>query len=286
MEQIPTQEGSSGEALFLEQLPLIERVIAFVARRHRLTADAAEEFGSAIKIKLIENNYAVLRGFQGRSSLQTYLTVVIQRAFLDQRAAAWGKWRPSAEAKRLGAMAIELERLHHRDGLTFDEACETLCTKHGDGLSRKTLEEIGAKLPPRTTRRLEGEEQLADVPVVAEAASLGERDARRALAQRVERVIGHVMGSLAPQDRLVLRLRFADGFSVADIARSLRLEQKALYRRIEKMVDELRLRLQEAGLKQDEVRDALAQPGFDISLTAWSPERGMASPSMTKGASR
>ena len=40
----------------------------------------------------------------------------------DWRNARWGKWRPSAEARRQGALATHLERLMRRDGLTFEEA--------------------------------------------------------------------------------------------------------------------------------------------------------------------
>jgi len=46
---------------------------------------------------------ALLAKFEGRSSLRTFLTVVIQRLFLDHRISAWGKWRPSAEARRGGS---------------------------------------------------------------------------------------------------------------------------------------------------------------------------------------
>jgi RNA polymerase sigma factor for flagellar operon FliA len=39
----------------------------------------ADDFASHPKLKLIEDDYAILRKFQGRSSLRTYLTVVIER---------------------------------------------------------------------------------------------------------------------------------------------------------------------------------------------------------------
>jgi RNA polymerase sigma factor for flagellar operon FliA len=285
MTQTPTRESRSGEALFLSELPLIERVIAFVSHRHRLTADMADDFASAVKLKLIENDYAILRGFQGRSSLQTYLTVVIQRCFLDLRAAAWGKWRPSAEAKRLGPLAVQLEQLQTRDRMTFEEACETLCARHAD-VSRQMVFDLSAKLPARTPRRFESEEQLANVTVEAEAETLPDREERRELAGRLEKAMTAALGALSAQDRLVLQLRFADGLSVADIARALKLDQKPLYRRVDRLLDDLRQRLEDAGLRPSEVRDALAEPGFDFSLTALRRESAMPGPSITKGASR
>ena len=40
----------------------------------------------------------VLRKFEVRSSLRTYLTVVVNRMYIDGRVKQWGKWRPSAIA--------------------------------------------------------------------------------------------------------------------------------------------------------------------------------------------
>src|SRR4051812_28238821 len=90
--------ATPAEVLFLTELPTIERVAAFVTSRHRVPAAEAQEFASHVKMHIIESDYAVLKRFEGRSSLRTYLTVVIQRLFLDYRISQWGKWRPSAEA--------------------------------------------------------------------------------------------------------------------------------------------------------------------------------------------
>lgn len=99
----------NGEALFLAQLPAVDRVIAFVCRRHRLSPDEGAESAAVVRLKLVEGDYAVLRAFRGQSSIQTYLSVVIQRMVLDHRASAWGKWRPSAEARRGGRRSAARE---------------------------------------------------------------------------------------------------------------------------------------------------------------------------------
>ena len=43
-------------------------------------------------------------------------------ATTEARIAEWGKWRPSAVAKRLGPTAVLLDRLLTRDGRPFDDA--------------------------------------------------------------------------------------------------------------------------------------------------------------------
>ena len=90
------------EALFLANLPVIDSVVRHVCRRHHLSAAEADDFGSEVRLHIIERNYEILRKFEGRSSLRTYLAVVVQRLFLDYRNRIWGKWRPSAEAQRRG----------------------------------------------------------------------------------------------------------------------------------------------------------------------------------------
>src|SRR5207249_8611208 len=130
----PTMYGSVSrdrEAQFLSQLDLIESVIAFVCARQHLASADPDDFSSFVKLKFVENDYALLAKFEGRSSLRTFLTVVIQRLFLDHRISAWGKWRPSAEARRSGATAILLEQLMIRDGYRLEEACEMMRTNHG-----------------------------------------------------------------------------------------------------------------------------------------------------------
>ncbi|MGH7489945.1 MAG: hypothetical protein ACREMY_30715, partial [bacterium] len=82
------------ETAFLSLLPTIDRIVSFVCRRNNLGPAEADDFRSLVRLKLIENDYDVLRRYQGRSTLRTYLTVVVQRRFLDYRISEWGKWRP------------------------------------------------------------------------------------------------------------------------------------------------------------------------------------------------
>src|SRR5213595_2261932 len=133
-------------------LDLIERVIRFTARRQRLEESECEEFASIVKLKLVENDYGVIRKFQGRSHLSTFITIVVKRMLLDYRIHHWGKWHASAEAKRLGDLAVDLEQLLLRDGRTIDEALPMLRGRYPD-TTREMLEEIAERLPERRARR-------------------------------------------------------------------------------------------------------------------------------------
>lgn len=254
------------EEQFLAQLELIERVIESICRRHRCYGAEAEDFGSSVKLRLIDNDYAVLRKFQGKSLLATYLTTVISNLFRDHRIRQWGKWRPSAAARRLGTVAIFLDELLHRDGYTFDEAVTKLRTDFRVKLSSHELREIAIRLPPRTPRReLEGDEQLLEV---ASDDAVEDRvvDLDRAeMLRKTEAALADALESLAPEDRLIIKLRF-DGFKVAKIAESLGLAQRPLYSRIERILKNLRLFLEAAGLQREAVRQLYDWKGFDLRV--------------------
>jgi RNA polymerase sigma factor (sigma-70 family) len=255
---------SPADNLYLAHRELIEGAIRFASRRHRLPAADAQDFESTARLHLIEDDAAVLRAFRGQSSLRTYLLTVVTRVFLDWRNARWGKWRPSAEARRLGPLAVRLETLTARDGLSFDEACETLRTNFGDTTSDDELAAIAARFPRRSRRVLVSDEALetqmardgrADGPLV-------QREAAEA-AVRAARALDQSLRSLPPQDRLILKMRFRDAFTVQQIARALSLDPKRLYRQIGKVLGGLRTALEQAGITASVVADVLEQHGFD-----------------------
>ena len=249
-------DSSAAERFFLSQLPTIERIVAFVCRRNRLPDAEADDFRSLIQLKLIENDYEVLRRFGGRSSLRTYLTVVIQRRFLDYRISEWGKWRPSAGARRLGPIAVDLERLTGRDGLSRDEAIESLATRPG-GPSREELLDAYRRLPGRAPRWRVGEESVQEVPAPEDVEREVFRREVQPSGQKARLGLRAAVSDLPPQDRLILRMRFEEGFTVAEIASALRLAQKPLYRRIDTILGSLRRRLEADGLTASEVGDFL-----------------------------
>ena len=231
------------ERLFLENLALIDRIVTATCRRHRLTVEETEDFSSTVKLKLLAGDYEVLRAFAGRCSLAGYLTAVIQRAFLDYRNHLWGRWRPSAEAKRLGARAVELETLLNRDGLTLDEVCARAAPEE-----RGELERLAVRLPIRPRRHVGGEDGLERTPACdgSPESELMEKERESAL-RRLEHALGEAIRQLPAEDRLVLQLRLYDGVSLVDVSRALGRDVRQLYRRWETMLRHLRCALERCG---------------------------------------
>ncbi|HVT46110.1 MAG TPA: sigma-70 family RNA polymerase sigma factor [Thermoanaerobaculia bacterium] len=273
------QEASIGDPreLLLANLGLIERIVSFACRRQRLDASEAEELAAIVKLKLVENDYAILRKFEGRSRLTTFLSVVIQRLLFDHRIQQWGKWRPSAEASRLGPVAVELERLLHRDGRSLDEAVATL-TANDESASRESVAALAGRLPPRPPRRrLVALDEAASL-----AAPAGEEpfeDDRLRISERVSAIVRRFVEELPGDDRLVFQLRFESGMSVAEIARALRLDQKMLYRNFEKRLRSMREELERAGIAEEEVIRLIGDRGAALDFHLG---KDAARPSLTK----
>lgn len=265
----------SSPEVYLANRELIEAAIAAVCRRRRLAPDEAEDFASDARLHLIKDDYAVLRAFAERSSFRTFLFAVLSHLFLDWRNARWGKWRPSAEAKRLGPLAIRLETLTSRDRLSFDEACETLRTNHDVTASRMELESLAARFPQRPRRSFTSDDGLDALPAGGGSADAGVlRASAVSTASQARAALSALMSELPSQDRLILQMRYADGHRIQDIARLLALEPKPLYRRIERTLIELRRGLETRGVTAAEALDAIEQQGFLSESGAPAPESG------------
>jgi RNA polymerase sigma factor (sigma-70 family) len=252
------------EELLTSQYELIERVIAFTARRYHLNDTDAQEFHSHVLLKLVEDDYQVFKKWRRQSNLRTYLTSVIQHQCLDFRTAQWGKWRPSAEARRLGPLAIDLERLITRDGFTFDQACEILRTNHRVEATEAELEEIFTRLPMRTPRKWVDDSELATIPsngVSAESAMVQAEAGE--VRTRLLTALKRVLATLEPQERLMLEWRFWHDMTVANISRALQFEQPKLYPKLRQLFAELRAQLEAEGFAAGDIDSLFA--GADVT---------------------
>jgi RNA polymerase sigma factor (sigma-70 family) len=265
------------EELFLAHLPVIDAAVDQVCRRHRLSDAEADDFASEVRLHILEKNYEPLRKFQGRSSLRTYLVVVVNHLFLDYRNRTWGKWRPSAEAKRQGPLAILVERLVTRDGWTAEQAIEMLRVNHGVDASEAVhalLERVTQRTP---SRQFVAETEAAHVESAAPAPDANVLRAEQDfLAKRVQTALDRVRQTLAPVERVILRMRFEDAVAVADIARALHLNQKRLYRTIDALLVTLRKGLEAEGIARDEVRALFAADALADVDGRGAPERASA----------
>jgi RNA polymerase sigma factor (sigma-70 family) len=244
------------EQLFLDNLAYIEKVVARTCHQCHLRTEEAEDFLGEVRLKIMADEYAVLRQFQGKSSLKSYLAIVIKNQMRDFQNRLWGKWRHSEMAKRLGPVALHLDRLLYRDRYTFDQAVQILRTNHKVEMSWQELNQIAAKLPARPPRHWEGEEVLELLPSTDDRpdASTNERE-KKARRVRVLDALHKSLKTLPAEDQVILRMLLWNRFTVKQISQVLKLEQMPLYKRIQKAKEHLRREMERQGIRKEDIED-------------------------------
>lgn len=236
--------------LFEMNLSMIERVIERVCRAARLAGADAEDFASSARLHLIENDYEVLRRHDHSASLATYLTVVVQRLLINLRNHELGRWRPSAEAQRMGEAGVLLERLVGRDRRPLAEVVPVILAADRT-LTPRDVASMAERLPERAQRprAVELDESVdATVPAAEDASARVDEAERRRLIEKAGCVLRDTVAALPVEDRMILRMRFVSCMAIADIARMLRLPQRPLYRRVESLLARLREALMREGI--------------------------------------
>ena len=282
----------SDEATFLEALPVIDDVTAQVCRRHRLNATESDDFRSDVRLHFIERNYEVLRKFEGRCALSTYINVVVQRLFLDFRNKQWGRWRPSIEARRLGPTAILIERLVTRDNWPLEQALEMVRVNHQVEIDDTMLAFCNTLSARTPGRRLVSEDDAAEVASTGPSADDNVVSAERDfLAKRVQAALERARQGLPPMERLILKMRFEDCAAVADIARVLHLEQRPLYRTLERLLKTVGAAMAAEGVSLADIEALFDAPSIEwtekgptsAKATAGKPENGPLTPGNATG---
>jgi RNA polymerase sigma factor for flagellar operon FliA len=272
--------------LLEQNLEVIDRIVAAACRRARRYGADADDFAASVRLALIEDDYAVLRKYEGRSAFSTYLTVVVERLLEDERNRAIGRWRASAEAMRLGSAATLLESLVRRDHRSLDEALP-IVQAADPSITRAKAEEVLNQLPERGARP-----QLTPLDDVApkmrtteETDALALSNEARKLSSRTNEIVRETLDGLPAEDRALLQFRFAESMKIADISRMLRLPQRPLYRRIEALLERFRASLAAAGVDGSAAQDLLQKTSVD-TLDFGFEERNAPSQSNQEGGSR
>lgn len=256
----------SAEQLFLSYLDLIEKLLRIVARRYALHGDEPEEFEAWVKLKMVEDNYAVLRKFRGEAKLRTYLTSVFVRLAKDWLIAQRGKWRISARARQTSLSAMQLETLISYEGRTMDEAVEVVKRNFGAAESRDELHRLAEELPQHPPRSQVSLETLAEPSSKLSADRRvveGEMETR---SEDVSKALAEALQEMPAGDRLVLEMHYGRGMTVASIARVLKLPQRPMYSRVERLLSNLRAGLESRGVHFEQVQEVFGWVGGELEV--------------------
>jgi RNA polymerase sigma factor (sigma-70 family) len=234
-------------------ITLVTRIALQAGRRHRLPPQDRPDLVSIFWTHLAKDDHRVLRQFRGPGGIAAYLRTIVDRLVLDLRTSLWGKWRPSAKARRLGPQAEAFERLVVRDGRPPDEARALVQTTMGGAVTSELPGTASCWRSPRHQVSLDlaaGHRAATADPLVALI------DKRR---ERHGRVVGHrlrqTVGALPADDQLLIRMRHERGLKVSQIAAMLGADQKRLYRRYQTIHAQLRNALAAAGISARDVAE-------------------------------
>ena len=152
-----------------------------------------------------------------------------------------------------------LERLLRRDRRTVEEAIP-LVRSIDPLLTRSDVETLARKIPERHERpRAIDVEDVSETAFVAtngaDARALGNE--RNRLSNETSGIIRATLGRMTEEDRAILRFHYGASMTLADIARVLRLPQRPLYRRVERLHGILRIALQSAGIDESTIGDLI-----------------------------
>lgn len=240
----------------------VDRAVHRAARRYRLSTSDADDLRSDVWLKLLARRGRILRKLRTVSRTDTYLAKVACNLVLDKQNAEWGKWRPSAAARRGGAEAVLIDRLTTRDGLSQDAAEAWLrCARPGAAIAAGP----GAtNRPVRHGRRFVALEALDDLvstersPFDAWLASESAEDHARLRA-----ALARAVRALSVADRGLLTQRYVWKMSVADIAVAEGIAAKPLYRYFETLLRNVRQELAAAGFDRAATRRMLGMDHLD-----------------------
>lgn len=236
------------------QLQLLQRL----ARKRFWDASLAESAYTDSLLKLLEDGGRRLRAYQGRSSPGTYLMAVFRNLLEDYAVGLYGKCRPPEWVKRLGAIWIDLFRrlcCEHRTiealvnsghwpEMTRDELMAT-CR-----LIKGRVVHCGAKLE---FQDLDGAISAGHEPAdgLGIDAAMEEWETQQAhgflsellgCQETTDTTLSAVrrLGSLDPEDVVLLRMVYGDRLSLAKAARLLGQPEHAVRRRHDLLLAVLR----------------------------------------------
>ena len=253
------------QQLLTEHLSRIQQIVRSIARKKHFTPVQTEDLAGYVSLKLIEDDYAVLRKFKNRSSLPTYLTAVIARMASDFQNESFGRWRPSEVAIRVGSVAMLLEQFVVRDGHSLEEAMQMMRAHHDATLTDAAMRETWERLPARRGPVKFVDEEHAERPAGDTAEDLVETAQLAKEIDRLDSVLQQAYQRLPSRDRLALALRFDEGFSVREISRLVGTSVPTLHRRFADSIDKLRAALVAGGYSEEQVSGLIGRSAVVLS---------------------
>jgi RNA polymerase sigma factor (sigma-70 family) len=204
--------------------------------------------------RLTSNSYKVLREFENRSKLTTFLTTVITHLIIDIKRKNEGRNRAKDRAKAMGPVGEKLYDLVLIKGYPVEEAFDFV--NRTDGIT-ETLEEIETMVEKIRGRQTSHPQPGTGVEKRTPEVNLGKK-------QRTElnkKVLNEVLSELNNEERFIIRMRFPlsddeEPKNLSEIAKILRITEKAVDSRIRRVLTKFKEKMLKYGLSIEDFVDA------------------------------
>ncbi len=235
----------------------------------------ALELSNRVLDTLQRDNYRVLREFKGNSRLTTYITAIISRQAVDLIRKKLGRDREKERAKEFGDVGLLVYQRVIKDGYPLSDVFEELRTDSGFPGSMEELEAIVQKIKGKGKRKNprvslpNGSDSAANGSVVKKGTFIGadknelvipdsRSDPQEIVMEnqrkrKMDEVIEDIIAQLNGEERLLLRMRFPFGEeetpqTVAQVSKVLGITQKAVYKRITRLLKKCKDKLDREGV--------------------------------------
>jgi RNA polymerase sigma factor (sigma-70 family) len=226
--------SGSGEATWSEFLARYSPLIQHVIRRHDADDDRTTECFIHVCGGLSDDGFRRLRSFRpdGPARFKTWLMAVVSNLCVDWHRKEQGRVRPLRCVSRLPALEQQVCRCMYVRGMSRAQCVEALAPRFPE-LTEATVSEINAKLfallTPQQRWQLSAR-TLALKPVVygvepddddpaLQVANPGPGPDDLAEGLQEQRQLQDALAKLPAEQRLLLRLRYEQNLTLAEVAR-------------------------------------------------------------------
>ncbi len=270
MQQGKTNDSSTFQQIITDNFVFIEKQ-CFSVVKLRLRGQTQEnqlnienealELSNRVLDLLKKNDFRILRDFQEKCKLTTYLCAIISRQAIDMIRRKLGRSREKERAKLLGEAGLLVYERIFKDKYSPAEVLDELnSTKHSCTLEE--LEEIVKKIKgPNKIENTENDSiiRTGKVTVKEEVVVVDNKSDPQQITmdnmqrEKTREVINDILHQLSGEERLILRMRYPAGEGeepkpVQFIADTLSISQKAVYKRITRIMKKCKQRANERGV--------------------------------------
>lgn len=245
----------SADAAWVEFLARYSPLIMHVVRRFESDDGRATDCFIHACAALSDDGFRRLRGFRtdGSATFGTWLKTVVSNACIDWRRKQYGRFRPFRALGHLPELERQVFRCLYLKGMSRGECLFVLQARFPD-LTDLRLSEINASLFSQLTHQQRWQAgartasmiSLDAAPTVDESPALqisepGPGPDDHAEADEERRLLEAALQQLPPQQRLLLRMRYEQDLTLAEIARLTgQPDTNRVYRQLEAAVGALR----------------------------------------------